>query len=273
MKIGNEEKIKRITGYGVGELYETNTSQKIECSKGDNAKILDIREPRYKDLDIGDEKQKYDGATFNFHLYPEDKKVTEDIATKVCNVRKEVIKQLKEQGACVDGEKFKKSKSYKDNNIYVSADINEKNEVKCGLGAGGGTGEFGGLYRYIAAKKNGILYELNFMRFFIDKDKKVNCILKAIQFDRCMEESSGVNCDKGECRICYPTSYRSQAAYLNKIIEENSREGLKSFCYNPDVIFYYDSENEEKAAKNAALIAKAFIDFINKCDGWKKANE
>lgn len=258
MKIGNEEKIKRITGYGVGELYETSTSQKIECSKGDNAKILDIGEP-----------------TFNFHLYPEDETVMKEIAEKVNNVRNEVIKQLKEQGACVDREKF--NKSYIDNNIYISAEINEKNEVVSNRGCGSKgnikelSGEHNHLYRFIAAKKNGVLYELNFMRFFIDKDKKVNCILKAIQFDRCMNQS--VNCDNGECKICYPKSYQSQAAYLNKIIEENSREGLKSFCYNPDVSFYYDSENEEKAAKNAALIAKAFIDFINKCDGWKKANE
>ena len=50
---GDEDKIRKITGYGVGELYETNISQKIECFKESNAKILDI-------------------ATFNFHLYPKD---------------------------------------------------------------------------------------------------------------------------------------------------------------------------------------------------------
>lgn len=254
--IGNEKQIINITGYGVGELYETNITQKIECSKGDKAKILDDK-------------------LFNFHLYPEDETVKKETAKKVNNVRNEVIKQLKEQGVCVDREKFNKSsKDDNDDNIYVSAVIDEKNKVvpNRGCGGGGGTGELGGLYRFIAAKKNGVLYELNFMRFFIDKEKKVNCILKAIQFDRCMNQS--VNCDNGECKICYPKSYQSQAAYLNKIIEKNSnKEGLKSFCYNPDVGFYYDSKNEKKTAKNAALIAKAFIDFINECDEWKKAHE
>lgn len=116
------------------------------------------------------------------------------------------------------------------------------------------------LYRYIAARKNGVLYELNFMRFFIDKENKVNCILKAIQFDRCMDNRSngGVNYDveTKKCKVRYPTSYQSQKNCLNKILEANKK---KSFCYNPEVSFYDKSED----------IARAFIEFINECDKWR----
>lgn len=98
------------------------------------------------------------------------------------------------------------------------------------------------------------------MRFFIDKEKNVNCILKAIQFDRCMDKRSngGVNYDvkTKKCRICYPTSYRSQKNSLNKIIDDNKG---KSFCYNPDVSFFDKPED----------IAKAFIEFIDECDKEK----
>ncbi len=57
-----------------------------------------------------------------------------EIAEKVNNVRNEVIKQLKEQGAFVDREKF--NKSYIDNNIYISAEINAKNKVVSNRGCG-----------------------------------------------------------------------------------------------------------------------------------------
>ena len=135
-------------------------------------------------------------------------------------------------------------------------------------GYGGGTKEteeFKYLYHYILAKKNNIKYELNFMRFFIDRENKVNCILKEIQFDRCMDDrkSSGVNYDKGKCKVCYPTSRQSQVSRRDKIIEKNSKESLKSFCYNPAVSFYDEPWK----------IAEAFIKFIDACDMWSKTNE
>ena len=118
--------------------------------------------------------------------------------------------------------------------IYISG-----NSDGYGDGSLGGN-EFKNLYRYILVMKNNRKYELNFMRFFIDKENKVNCILKAIQFDQCMDDRklSGVNYDKGKCKVCYPTSRQSQVSRRDKIIEKNSKESLKRFCYNPAVSFY-----------------------------------
>ena len=194
----------------------------------------------------------FDENTYNYHLFPYDqenlsgsvdrmKRIAKEIEELRSKVVEELIKKIPNNyviipGAGSGGDIKKLNKTY-----YSSEGANH-------------------LYRYILVKKKDIKYELNFMRFFISKDNKVHCILKAIQFDRCMLTS--VNCDKGECRVCYPTSYQSQAARRDKIIEKNSKENLKSFCYNPDVSF----------SDNAELIADAFIKFIKKCDEWNNDN-
>ncbi len=243
--IGDEKEIKEKTkgeGYGVGELYVYET---LKCARED-AKIFDT-------------------DRYNFHLYPEDKTVMKKIADEVNDIRNEVIKRLKEQGACVNRHEF--DKHHKDDDtIYVSAEIDEKNEVvaRRGCGANGNiqelSGEYNQLYRFIAARKKDILYELNFMRFFIDRENKVNCILKAIQFDRCMKESVNQSV-KGGCDICYPNTSEAQSEEDLKYILKN-RKG-ESFCYNPPVSFYDTADN----------IAEAFIDFINECDKWSSGNK
>lgn len=114
----------------------------------------------------------------------------------------------------------------------IPDDRNEENRIYIskGAGAGGGNGKLQGLFKYILVKKNGIQYELNFMRFFIDTENNVNCILKAIQFDRCVGEYVN-KCDG----ICYPGTSKWQTDEELKSML-NQREG-KSFCYNPDVSF------------------------------------
>ena len=278
--IGDEDKIRKITGYGVGELYEkTNVSQnqkikcvRIECAR-DRANILDIGKLKYDD----NGKTIYNGATFNFHLYPKDENVAIRIAKEIREKRIAVIKafenmeqlgSIKIKTLKTKGE-FNKVDKADDGMIYISG----KSDGSGGYGAGGGA-EFKNLYRYILAMKNNRKYELNFMRFFIDRENKVNCILKEIQFDRCMDdrELSGVNYDQEKCKVCYPTSRQSQTTRRDKIIEENSKESLKSFCYNPAVSFYYNSEDKEGIVDNAKMIAEEFIEFIDACDKRSKTN-
>lgn len=131
----NAKETKEQLGYGVGGLFELERSIKkeLDCAKGDDDKILDLN-------------------SYNYHLYPKDKEKMEEIANEVEKVRNEVIKQLKEQGACVDRYEFKKLHKG-DDTIYVSAEIS-KNEVAKNRGRGSNGGkDFNNLYRYIAAKK------------------------------------------------------------------------------------------------------------------------
>lgn len=118
---------------------------------------------------------------------------------------------------------------------------------------GGLAGVSCNLFRYIAAVKKGVLYELNFMRFYISKDHKVNCILKSIQFDRVIDDSKDNVMDKRTNKdgICYPTSYRNQT--LDKVLEKKPQG---SFFFNPKASF---DDGPEK-------VLTAFIDFIEECD-------
>ena len=256
--IGEEEEIKKKTedktgeGYGVGKLYETHViavttfqremsavravveAEEIKCARGKDAKIFDT------DL-------------YNFHLYPEEIMRMKIIADEISVTRKNVVDKLKEiaEGSGIDVFPRIGSKGY-------IASLKETPYEEKGANK---------LYRYIAARKNDTLYELNFMRFFIDgegNDKKVNCILKEIQFDRSLYKSKGeyvVNCgETGKFDIAYPELYQSQSEDdLKNILEE--RKG-KSFCYNPALSFYDTPQR----------IAEAFIAFINECERWSKTN-
>lgn len=105
-----------------------------------------------------------------------------------------------------------------------------------------------GLYKYLPFYYNGKIYNINFMRFYIDKDNKVYCIFKQIQFDRTNRRN--VN----EDGICYPKTYQNHINKLDKLIQDNKG---KNFCYNPPVA-YDDTEG----------IVKEFVRFVKKCEGY-----
>lgn len=229
----NEEKIRRITnGFTNGRLYAGDISREIECDGP------------------------FDEKTYNFHLCPKKEKKRTAIATEITEKRKAVLESLKN----LDSEAVK---------IVPGSGISEEEKdviyVSEGKGERGGHKldgwELGGLFKFISAKKNGITYELNFMRFFVEDakngDKRVNCILKAVQFDRCMKEGVNQSVDGG-CDICYPTCSGSQTHEELKGLLE-TRAG-QSFCFNPGLEFI------ENDAENAKEIARAFIGFINVCD-------
>lgn len=227
-KTKNEIEIRQISGgYASGNLYEGNTENNID-----------------KRISI------FDKNTYNFHLCPEDKEIANKIRDEIGSLREKVMDCLIKEKGCeeVSGHTIPKEKN-EENMIYISK----------GAGSGGGTRELNGLFKFILAMKNGVIYELNFMRFFIDRENKVNCILKAIQFDRCRGEFVNKSIE-GCCDICYPKTNEAQSEKeLNEIREERKE---KSFCYNPDVSFF----------GGAKLIAEAFKKFIDDCDKWSHAN-
>lgn len=124
-------------------------------------------------------------------------------------------------------------------------------EIKCkktGEGSGRGKKVMRGLYKYLPFYYNGKIYNINFMRFYIDKDNKVNCIFKQIQFDRTNRRN--VN----EDGICYPKTYQNHVNKLDKLIQDNKG---KNFCFNPPVA-YDDIEG----------IVKEFVKFVKKCEKY-----
>lgn len=223
---------QRSNGFASGKLYVENTSKEIEC------------------VNIFDRK------SYNFHLCPKSERERTEIAEKIKEKRTAVIESLKN----LDSERV---------NIVMSDQGTLENEkdiiyIDPGEGERGnirGYREGGGLFRYIAAKKNNIKYELNFMRFFVDGIgtgfKRVNCILKALQFDRCIGRYCNRFQDDG-CEICYPFCFCSQTDdELERLL--NTREG-QSFCFNPSIRFNDD----------ASEIAEAFVHFINTSDAYGK---
>lgn len=190
----------------------------------------------------------YDGERHNYHLYPKDKKLINEIEKEVKCLKQKIIEELYKIPNCKvirKREDFNSSKKM-DDFLYVYSGGNGSLRVNGKV--------INYLYQFIPVQKNGLLYELNFMRFFIDRANKVNCILKSIQFDYVCKGEKYVN-SKG---ICYPTSYQNQKkATLDKILSEGKEE---SFFYNPSVSF---DDGYEK-------ITEAFVEFINACDSQNK---
>lgn len=231
----DKRKIREMTGgFTAGKLYEGNPYNEIE--RADSGRIFDEK-------------------SYNFHLYPAGSLQTHkrEIASEIKEKRSDVIEALRALSPANVAIETDGGRAVPDMNadtIYISR----------GEGSRGGNGELGGLFKYIAARKNSIKYELNFMRFYVDasdKDvKTVNCILKAVQFDRCMGEY--VNQSEKGCDVCYPDSFHAQSD--EELKRTLKRRAGKSFCYNPKCGFDDTAER----------IAEEFIKFINTSDTYDR---
>lgn len=226
-KTKNEIEIRQTSnGFSSGKLYVGDTSEEIEC------------------VSI------FDKETYNFYLCPQIER--NDIAVEIGEKRKAVIESLKNLDSVIVSDK-EISGNEKDV-IYINAGEGSR-------GSHRSCKELGGLFKFISAKKNNIKYELNFMRFFVDGTangfNRVNCILKSLQFDRCV----GITCNrtvKGDCDICYPLCFCSHTDdELEKLLD--TRAG-QSFCFNPKIEFDDDAEK----------IAEEFVRFINISDAYGK---
>jgi len=215
------EKIKNDHLPGIGTLYVGEVSE--------SGKRLMSNE------------QIFDDESNNFHLYPQNR--DNDLEKSITEKRKAIADIINPNHLRKTRDAFNKSPN--DGNIYFYC---------------GNTGKLNGsdctLFKYIAAVKNGILYELNFMRFFISRDQNVNCVIGAIQFDRVIDKPQVKIMDRRVNRngICYPTTYRGQSkAQWKQLINNN---GGNSFFLNPQVSF-------DCAPK---VILQLFVEFIEMCD-------
>lgn len=216
--------------YGVGDLYIKDTNYR--CNK----EVVCI----------------YDDKSQNIHFYDKsDSKKMMDIERCVQKIQKKVSSILKAQ--------------------YTNIYSNEENGLNGTLKIGRKfvkyiNGECVRLFRYISVTIKGVSYELNFMRFFIDKDNRINCILGSPQYDRCI----GKTVNQGG--ICYPTSCKGQDGSFQKIINkaEDGFGRMTSYCFNPNAIEINfdlfdgnDKLKEDELNEYAIKLANSFIKFIS----------
>lgn len=204
--------------YKIGNLYKRNLLQKYEMNKV--RPVVDI-----------------DSNNFHFLL---DEEMEEEILEEVCPCIDQVRESLE-----------KNLNSLNDNSIKI--ETNHKNKSDGSISKDTGYLVMDGkryshLFRYIWITLNGIKYELNFMRFFIDDGNTINCVLESAQFDRTCTEN--VNA-KG---VCYSRTPFEQKSELTNIIKSNI-SNHRNFCYNP-VASIFDPE----------ALSTEFIDFICRCE-------
>lgn len=228
-------------------------NKKFLCGK------LYLKEFGNKELKVFNENEFrtiFDTCSNNFHLFPcnrdEDDRIGEIVKNRITDVIGELEKKHNVEILQTKKETSDRLQNVENDKILVYTNNRngtlkyQKNTVSR-------------IYRFITAYKNGVKYELNFMRFFIDKGSSVNCILNSLQFDRVLgndlKSLPDTSLNKG--KICYPESYEDlELEQLGQVLKKQ-----ENFCFNPKVRF----ENEPGS------IADEFISFINQCE--KMENE
>ena len=218
-----------------------------------------LKLPEIGDLyfgEVGEAKDKgeiaiFDTESFNYHLYPKDANEASDNEKAMREKRKEILDAIK------GGFRHSSVKLRVVTKAEMNNAVSDKEILIYGNNNGNLKNTGCNIFKYIAAAKKDVLYELNFMRFFISEGNKVNCILRKIQFDRVIdnEVKNIVNRRANRHGVCYPSSrLKTQDRSIKNY------KG-KSFFYNPEVSF--DDEPE--------VILKDFVDFILICEELEKA--
>ena len=197
----------------------------------------------------------YDLQTCNFHLYP--RSADEEWEKYLENekaVREELCKciQRRLEPKEVGGKEYDslKEKDPGDKWWYFSE----------GKGSASTAGEkWGRYFRFVSIFKGGIYYSINFKRFYIDTENKVNCIFGEYQFDA--TDDLYVNKKgKGEGKkdfIVYPHSFKGQNEKMIKI----DKVGTGFTCmYNPKGLEF---TNKKDAIEQ---VMDAFMDFADEVD-------
>jgi hypothetical protein len=219
--------IKEKTGYKIGKLYiskDGTSDNKLECSFSTNEKAI------------------FDTNSFNFHLYPDIVNQMKEISDIVGKRRKEIIEFSEKCNdvKIIGNKEFDSIKSMQDNIIYINKGLGSTGRLNPLNKTEYAKIKANGLFRFIQACRNGQLFCLNFMRFYLENDT-INCILQCLQFEKVFDANARLNAgENNNCEVSYP------------IGNDKNKNSLGSYAYNPDVTF--DAEVE--------VIMKSFINFI-----------
>ena len=212
--------------------------------------------PNYKDEKI------LDNTTYNFHLFPdievlseEDKNLWLDYFDRVRKLRKKIIEELGKKIKnleTIGRSEYKnpsKIEKYDSTTYYLAENVGEKG-VLDGISNIYINNGFNQFFRCIPIYKTGRYYTINFMRFYLDNECKVNCIFDRVQFDS--SKNGNVN---SESEINYPKTYKGQNEKMIRLSE-------KGACvYNPR---QYEGVKE---------LVDSFVKFIKKVDDEDKWQE
>ncbi|RGH93735.1 hypothetical protein DW708_11710 [Ruminococcus sp. AM27-11LB] len=223
-----DEYEKRNYKFSIGNLYDGQSENVVE--KGERAI--------------------FDTVKNNYHFYPLDEALCNTWSNNLENKRSKIIEQIKGYSSINLCENWIELDKIPENDfkIYIyagnSGELKKEHKTVCSI------------FKYMCAVKNGVLYELNFMRFYIDH-KRVNCTMKKIQFDRVIDNGKMSQRTVNHKGICYPeTDSNETIEELEKRLNDNKQ---KSIFFNPEVT--YEDEPDK--------IINAFLEFIKVCDEHK----
>lgn len=233
-KRSKENKEAKNAVIQLGKLYEFSIEKEIPGG------IMKQEEFEMQDL------IPYDRDTGNAHLIPRDGKIAKDCSDFIHKKAQSVLDEIQKRISNNEDISCTMKQLPKAQMFTTSKHGFEKTEFKNALF----------LFTYIRVVGKYTNYDLMFNRFFF-KDNKVNCILKCFQIE--MTDKIAIK--------NYPET-SSDGGYGRKV---------KRVYYNFYIPKKYKNKKEiEKQTKDIDLpaekIAKAFLDFVVKCEN-KKANK
>lgn len=215
-KTSCRDEIKKLTGCTIGKIFYDN-----------------LEYPVYMDEDYI-----YQIGNCNFHLLPEiksdnDRLIWNEYIENIKNIRTNLINILKEK------------------NIEVLG-CGENGNISPKLEKYGKTNFF----RCIIVKKNNRYYAINFIRWYIGKNRSVNCEYGELQFDSTLD-----CCVNHENIITYPEENECRQQ-----LEKVKFDQYGGCIYNPvELNGALRSQGKEREQREKDIV-KSFLNFINKVE-------
>lgn len=197
----------------------------------------------------------FDENTQNYHIFPEDPMIMKNISDYVAGKYKDIVEYIGTKTISGDKitqvDKLSKKESKQNSEVIFLKKRNIDHWATGRIRRLSCFPEYKAanhLYVYMPFMKNGIFYNINFMRFYIIEDK-IYCDLKSLQF----EKSNSMYLNSGG--IVYPKHNTNDD--LSKIKNNDT------LCYNPKSNFTNDP----------CEIIEEFKNFIEKCEECEKKME
>lgn len=236
-------KTKEINSFINESLQVQNVCKYVD----DNVKIEGEKIKTYKKYPT----VVFDSKTFNFHIFPLDTKICEQLLNEYKDLREKIIELIynKYKKDIESVEQYQKGNDKKQLIIKRNTRTNKlmgpgSNGSIRGLSCLEKNRAGNGLYKYVEIYYKGNYYTINFMRYTCGENK-VGCTMRAIQFHK------GQYVNKGNCGIdiCYPETDGDNDCKKNN---------AGNICYNPPVNFP-EGDNIDKQLDN---IVGRFLDFV-----------
>lgn len=196
----------------------------------------------------------FDDCSYNFHIFPKNKKIYKALSEEFVALREGIINGLKKK---IEATNKGSGRFTLFQNVERIVGVVPENKMS-----------ENNIYQYVNVEREGVSYTLNFMRYTCDEQGKIGCTMRAIQFHKSrgyINKANGFN-------ICYTINDEDEKYESIKynIVKKKKEDHCENVCYNPPVdwpnaqAFDVGATTYKFEEDTINKIIDYFLDFIEK---------